>query len=308
MDTGATLAAWCDHLAHERGLSPHTLRAYRADVAGFLGFAARHQGGMIDLAALETLDFRAWLTARADGGAGRPARARAIAAVKTFLTWLRRAGGPQVAAAAALRAPKLPRKVPRPLFRDQALAVCDTAGATAHQGWVAARDGALLTLLYGAGLRIGEALALTCTDWPPEGSGGDVLRVHGKGRREREVPLLPAVQRAVAAYRAACPYPESAGRPLFLGVRGGPLHPNIVRRAMRDLRRALALPETATPHALRHSFATHLLEGGANIRQIQDLLGHASLSTTQRYADINAAELARIHAAAHPRARGTQGC
>jgi integrase/recombinase XerC len=300
MDIAQTLAAWCDHLAHERGLSPHTLRAYRADVAGFLNFAARHQGGAADLGALDLLDFRAWLTARADGGAGRPARARAIAAVKNFLTWHRRAGGAEVMAATTLRAPKLPRKVPRPLFRDQALAVCDTAGFTAHQPWVAARDGALLTLLYGAGLRIGEALALTCADWPD----GDVLRVRGKGRREREVPLLPAVRRAVEAYRAACPYPEAPGRPLFLGVRGGPLHPNIARRAMCDLRRALALPETATPHALRHSFATHLLEAGANIRQIQDLLGHASLSTTQRYADINAAELARIHAAAHPRAQG----
>lgn len=300
MDSGAQalFSAWRDYLEHERAVSAHTLRAYTADVRAFLDFLSAHQGGA-DLAGAELADFRAFLSERAASGAGRPARARALSGVRSFLRWVERRGGDVSAAAGLVRSPRLPRKVPRPLFRAQARDVLEGAGAMPAQGWVAARDRALFTLLYGAGLRIGEALALTVAQWPQS----DILRVLGKGRKEREVPLLPIVMAEVARYRAAAPFAEAPGRALFLGVRGGPLNPGMAQKAMRTLRRALALPETATPHALRHSFATHLLEAGANLREIQELLGHASLSTTQRYADINAAEMMRIHAAAHPRAR-----
>lgn len=292
------LSDFVNHLKGERGLSPHTLRAYQKDIAAFLDFATRHQGGALDLGALAVLDFRAFLTMLAEGGTGKPARARALSAVRTFLEWVERRGGPANASIALIQRPKLPRKVPRPLFRAQALDALDAAGHLPPKDWIAERDYALFTLLYGAGLRVGEALLLTLSQWPKE---GHALRVHGKGGREREVPILPIVHKAIAHYRAACPYPESHDRPLFVGARGGPLRQGVAQRAMRAVRRALALPETATPHAFRHSFATHLLEGGANLREIQDLLGHASLSTTQRYTQVNAQTLARIHAAAHPR-------
>ncbi|HBH26349.1 MAG TPA: recombinase XerC [Rhodospirillaceae bacterium] len=295
---GDLLTAFCDHLAVERGLSPHTVRAYRADVGAFLAFAAAHQGGGADLSALDVRDFRAWMAAQSARGAGRPARARALSSVRNFLAWAQKRYGTFNAAIGLVRAPRLPRKVPRPLFRAQATEVLEAAGAGAK--WTAARDRALFTLLYGAGLRVAEALALRIADWPP--AEGAPLRVQGKGRREREVPLLPVVHAEVSRYRAACPYPEGAHRHLFLGARGGPMSQGAAQRAMRALRSALALPDTATPHALRHAFATHLLEAGANLRQIQDLLGHASLSTTQRYTEVNAAELIRIHRAAHPRA------
>jgi integrase/recombinase XerC len=291
---------WRTYLQVEKNVSRHTLRAYTQDVGDFLGFLARHHGKTIsvnDLSGAALSDFRAWMSKRQIGGAGAATRARSLSGVKNFLKWMDRQGHAHTPAIGGVRTPKIPRKLPRPLEHGQAERVT-TSLESAEEGWVGLRQKALFILLYGCGLRIDEALSLNLADLPRAG----FLRVTGKGRKEREVPILPIVEHALADYRAACPFPEMPDRALFMGERGKRLNQGVVQKAMRDLRGQLNLPETATPHALRHSFATHLLQNGANLREIQELLGHSSLSTTQRYTDVNNQELLKVYKAAHPRA------
>lgn len=299
-DAVAGYLAW---LADERRASPHTLDAYRRDLAAFLGFLAGHLGGppgLTDIAALAAVDFRAWLAHRAAEGLKRSSTARALSVVRGFHRFLARRGVLENAAIGGVRTPRLPKPVPKALTVGEAQTVLEAVGDEAPRPWIAARDAAVLTLLYGCGLRLGEALSMTRREAPDPRE--TALRVTGKGRKTRVVPLLPAVGEAVAAYLRLCPHPLAPEGPLFVGARGGALHPRLVQGAMQRLRVALDLPEGATPHALRHSFATHLLGAGADLRAIQELLGHASLSTTQRYTDVDTARLAAVHRAAHPRA------
>jgi len=297
---------WRAWLEDEKRVSPHTLRAYLGDVGRFVGFLSDHLGrppGLNDLSAAALAHLRAFQSRRAAGGAGAATRARGLSGVRNFLTHLDRIGVLHNAAIGSLRNPKLPKRLPRPLAVADALAAVDTVATLSDEEWIGQRDRALLFLLYGCGLRLGEALGLTRREAP----AGDTLVVTGKGRKQRMVPVLPAVREAVDAYIAACPYPLPANGPLFLGARGGPLNPAVAERQMRQLRVVLGLPDTATPHALRHSFATHLLAGGGDLRTIQELLGHAALSTTQRYTGVDAERLMTVYADAHPRARRTGG-
>ena len=299
--TGAAAASAClDWLARERRASPLTIKAYAADLAGFLGFLARHFGGEPDLAALGRVsqaDLRAWLAEGAAAGRGNATRARHLAAVRTLFRYLARHHGVENLAPGLLGTPRARPPVPRALTPGQALAVAAEAGDAEQPEWQA-RDTALFTLLYGAGLRIAEALALNVGD-VSEGP----LRVRGKGRKERLVPLLPAVRAALAEWLRLHPA-AAAGAPLFVGQKGGRLNSGIAQRTMRTYRQGAGLPGHATPHALRHSFATHLLAGGADLRAIQELLGHASLSTTQRYTQVDQAALMRVWRRAHPRGDG----
>ncbi len=298
-DLAKTLQDWTRYLQHEKNVSRHTLRAYTGDVAQFIKFLAEHLGqppSLNDLSGVALRDFRSWLARRAMEGAGAASRARALSGVKNFLSWLDKQGIMHNAAISAVRTPKQPHKLPRPLYEKQAL---DVVRGIGDESWLDKRNRALFTLLYACGLRIEEALSLTIRDLPRDG----FLRVMGKGRKERQVPVLQIAEDMLDIYRTACPYPEEPGRHLFLGSRGKKLNQCVAQRAMRDIRRMLGLPETATPHALRHSFATHLLQNGANLREIQELLGHASLSTTQRYTEIDAKELMRVYKNAHPRNR-----
>jgi integrase/recombinase XerC len=302
-DLRGAIMRWQSWLANERRASLHTVDAYGRDLASFTGFLAEHLGGRPDLAALAALaaaDIRAWLARRAREGQARSSTARALSVLRSFLRYCERNGIAKVAALGAVRTPKLPHAVPKPLSVEEAAEVVDSAALLSDTPWLARRDIAILTLLYGCGLRIGEALGLKRHEAPR----GDTLRVTGKGNKERIVPVLPAVREAIAAYLAACPYDPGPGGPLFLGARGGALDPAVVQRQMRRLRAMLGLPETATPHALRHSFATHLLAAGGDLRSIQELLGHASLSTTQRYTEVETEQLLAVYARAHPRARG----
>jgi integrase/recombinase XerC len=290
---------WQAWLSVERRASPHTFDAYGRDLAAFLGFVRDHRGGepTLDvLASLTASDFRAWLAHRTDHA--RTSTARALSVVRSFFRFLDRTGRAHNAAVGAVRTPKLPRAVPKPLVADDAIALVEAAGEHATD-WVAKRDVALFTLLYGAGLRIDEALSLDRANAPK----GDSMVIVGKGRKQRVVPLLPAVVEACAAYLAACPFKSGPADPLFLGARGGRLNPGVVQRTMRALRAQLGLPDSATPHALRHSFATHLLAGGGDLRTIQELLGHSSLSTTQRYTAVDTRHLLDAYQSAHPRAR-----
>ena len=274
-----------------------------ADIAGFLGFLTQHLGGEPDLAALGALrqaDVRAWLAADAADGIGNATRARRLSAVRTFFRFLARRLGVENPALALIATPRAKRPVPRALGLDQASDVTERIGEMSDAAAIQARDTALFVLLYGCGLRIAEALALNVRDAPLPGSDG-MLRVVGKGSKERIVPVLPAVREAIGAWLALHPdrQPDS---PLFLGARGGRLDPAVAQRTLRLFRRLYGLPEHATPHALRHSFATHLLARGADLRSIQDLLGHASLSTTQRYTAVDEARLIEVWRKAHPRA------
>jgi integrase/recombinase XerC len=244
-------------------------------------------------------DFRAWLARRTADGAERSSTARGLSVVRGFVRFLERRGLAASPALKVLRAPKLPHSVPKPLTAPDAVAAVAAPAEFVASAWQAKRDIAILTLLYGCGLRISEALGLTRAEAPK----GEVLAITGKGRKDRIVPILPAVREAAAEYVAACPYPLPADGPLFVGARGGPLNPRLVQRQMQNLRGLLGLPETATPHALRHSFATHLLGGGGDLRAIQELLGHASLSTTQRYTAVETERLLAVYESAHPRAR-----
>ncbi|MCB1720702.1 MAG: tyrosine recombinase XerC [Rhodospirillales bacterium] len=331
-DLTDALRRWQDYLHHEKQLSRHTLRAYNNDLNVFLKFLYEHLGknpGLNDLSGISIRDFRAWMSRRAMDGAGNATRARALSGIKNFLSWLDKQGITHNAAINAVRSPKLPHKIPRPLHEKQARNVLESANLLAKEDWIGQRDRALFTLLYGCGLRIDEALSLNLNDMPRDG----FLRVIGKGSKERQVPVIDIVEQALHAYIDLCPFhhtslraprlrggqaprsnPDSGlprrscaslrnnAQPLFLGQRGGRLNQGVAQKAMRSLRTTLGLPENATPHALRHSFATHLLQNGANLREIQELLGHASLSTTQRYTEVNAEKLLRIYKAAHPRA------
>ncbi len=297
------ISDWLAYLSSERRASPHTVAAYRRDLESFGAFLTEHLGklpGLSDLESLRLADFRAWLARRASDRRARTSTARALSSVRGFFRFLKRRGKIDNAAIGALRTPRLPHSIPKPLSPDEAEDAMARIGDVASEPWMALRDTAIVTLLYGCGLRIAEALALNRRAAPFE----DMLRIKGKGNKERVVPVLPAVGDAVASYLAACPHRLGPNDPLFVGARGQRLQPGVVQRQLRKLRRYLGLPETATPHALRHSFATHLLMGGADLRAIQELLGHASLSTTQRYTAVDKARLMEVYAKTHPRARG----
>jgi integrase/recombinase XerC len=300
-DLAAVTAAWRGWLAHERRVSPHTLKAYENDLYAFFRFLAGHLGalpGTEDLRDLRPADFRAWLARRASGGLSRTSTARALSVVRGFFRWCERNDRLTNHAIRSVRSPKLPHQVPKPLRVEDALETVQRVGDLAAEPWVGLRDVALFTLLYGCGLRISEALSLSRAEAPT----GAVLRVTGKGGKQRMVPVLPAIREAVAAYIAACPHDLTPEGPLIRGVRGGRLNPAVAQRTMRAARGWLGLPETATPHALRHSFATHLLAAGGDLRSIQELLGHASLSSTQRYTEVADSTLLAEYRAAHPRA------
>lgn len=293
-------ATFLGHLAGERRLSPKTVEAYGRDIRDFQDFIARHLGAPADLKALTTLkptDFRAYLAFRRSDGLGSASIQRLLSALRTFYRYLERRWDVANSAIALIKGPRAKRPVPKALSVAGAKELVQLDTQT--DDWVQARNSAVLTLAYGAGLRISEALGLT-TDALPL---GDTIMILGKGGKSRLVPLLPAVRDAVAHYIALCPHPLEPNTPLFRGMRGGALGARTVQADVQRLRGALGLPETATPHALRHSFATHLLAGGGDLRTIQQLLGHASLSTTQRYTDVDAERLRTVHAAAHPRAR-----
>ena len=303
-DVAAEIGRWLGYLGAEKRMSPKTLEAYRRDVAQFLGFLTGHLGRPPTLKALAKLapaDVRAFLAARRADGAGNRSLMRQLAGTRSFARFLERNGKGKVAALAAVRTPKLPRSLPKPLTASAAKAVTDVdlRAGEAREQWVLARDAAVLALLYGSGLRIAEALSLKRRDF---NGMPDALTVTGKGNKARMVPLLPQVAKLVADYVALCPYDLSGDGALFVGARGGPLSPRIVQLTMERLRGALGLPDSATPHALRHSFATHLLAGGGDLRAIQELLGHASLSTTQIYTAVDAERLLDVYASAHPRA------
>ncbi len=302
----APVRAWLTHLADERRLSTHTLEAYARDLQQFLQFLTGHLGAAPDLAALDALnpaDIRAFLAQRRRDGVGGATLSRQLAALRTFARFLKVREMGDIPALALVRGPKAKRAIPKALTDIGARDIIDGAdlaqGETPVDQWIAARDAALLTLLYGCGLRISEALGLTRAEAPlAEGA----LTVTGKGGKSRRVPVLAVVAEAIAAYLGHCPYGAEPTDPLFYGARGGPLSPRIPQLLMQRTRRALGLPETATPHALRHSFATHLLAGGGDLRAIQELLGHASLSTTQIYTHVDAARLVKAYTEAHPRA------
>lgn len=294
---------WLKSLASERRVAALTVEAYERDTRQFLHFLTAHCGGapgVKDIAELRPADLRAFLAQRRGEGAGARTLGRGLAGVRSFLRHMEKRGLVNAAGAAALRSPKQPKSLPKPLTAGDARRVVSNDEQLATEPWIAARDAAVLTLLYGSGLRISEALGLYGGDLASPRDG--VLRVTGKGGKTRLVPVLPAAFQAVATYRKLCPYHLGPDAALFRGARGGPLDPALVQRAMRRMRSALNLPDTATPHALRHSFATHLLGRGGDLRTIQELLGHASLSTTQIYTAVDTARLLDIYAKAHPRA------
>ncbi|MFQ5984104.1 MAG: tyrosine recombinase XerC [Alphaproteobacteria bacterium] len=301
-------ALWRAWLAQERRASPHTVAAYVRDLKGFLAFLTEHLGGeprLGDLEALRAADFRAWLARRAGLGRATTSTGRALSVVRSFFRFLEREGFGHNPALATVRSPRRRMSLPRPLTVDQARRTVAAAGAPDRPDWVAKRDAALFLLLYGAGLRVGEALALNRRDL---GRGErDALVVMGKGNKERLVPLLPVVRAALEDYLGGFPGPSGPDRPVFVGLRGRRLSAGVVQRRLRELRRRLRLPDTATPHALRHSFATHLLAHGGDLRTIQELLGHASLTTTQRYTDVDSESLLKVYSHAHPRARSQRG-
>jgi integrase/recombinase XerC len=302
-------AAWRDWLRSERRLSGHTLVAYEHDVANFLAFMTTYLGDtptLDQLAKLKPAEFRAWLAERARDGMARTSTARAFSSLRSFFRFLDKRGLAHNASIAAIQTPKLPRSVPKALSEDDMTELLETPADREREPWIDLRDTAVLLLLYGAGLRIGEALGLAKgTVEELLKSGRDTLNITGKGNKTRLVPLLPQAIAALGAYRDACPYLKALrpGDAFFLGARGGPLDAAIVQKRVRDLRHQLGLADSVTPHALRHSFATHLLGAGGDLRTIQELLGHASLSTTQRYTDVDAARLSAVYRAAHPRAK-----
>jgi integrase/recombinase XerC len=305
-DVAAEIGHWLGYLNAERRMSDKTLDAYRRDVAQFLSFLAEYLGGaptLKELAALSPQDVRAFMAARRGQGIGSRSLMRGLAGARSFARYLERNGKGKVAALSAVRAPKVARTLPKPLAVASArqMSDADLRAGEEREPWVLSRDAAVLALLYGSGLRISEALALKRKDIPAPGAG-DVLVVKGKGGKERMVPVLPQVLKLITDYDALCPYDTGRDGPMFIGARGGPLSPRIVQLAMERLRGALGLPATATPHALRHSFASHLLARGGDLRAIQELLGHASLSTTQIYTAVDSEQLLNAYRSAHPRA------
>ena len=303
-EVAAEMTRWLAYLGAERRMSAKTLDAYQRDAMQFLGFLADHLGGaptLKQLAKLTPSDVRAFMAARRADGAGNRSLMRTLAGCRSFARFLERNGKGKVAALTAVRTPKLPRTLPKPLAASAAVQMTATElrdGET-REPWIVARDAAVLALLYGSGLRISEALGLKRKDVV---KGADALTVIGKGNKARMVPLLPQVTKLIADYVALCPLDLSSEAPLFVGARGGALSPRVIQMTMARLRGALGLPDTATPHALRHSFATHLLARGGDLRAIQELLGHASLSTTQIYTAVDTDRLLDVYASAHPRA------
>ena len=305
-DIAAEIGRWLAYLGSERRMSPKTLEAYERDVGQFLAFLADHLGGppgLKGLAKLTPADVRAFMASRRAGGAGNRTLMRSLAGTRSFARFLERDGKGKVGALAASRTPKLARSLPKPLAIKDAKRMTETdlREGDSRAPWIAARDAAVLGLLYGSGLRIAEALSLK-REQAPRPNTGDAITVTGKGNKARMVPVLPQVAKLIADYIALCPLDLPPDGPLFVGARGGPLLPRIVQLAMARLRGALGLPDTATPHALRHSFATHLLARGGDLRSIQELLGHASLSTTQIYTAVDSERLLEVYATAHPRA------
>lgn len=291
-------------LAHQRGVrgaAENTLTAYCGDITEFLAFMTEHSGqtqGLGALARISTRDMRSWMARTRGGGVGARSLARKLSAVKAFYKWLARREGFEPTAVLSTRAPKFTKKLPRPLAEDAARDILDIASLQSDKPWVGLRDTAVLTLLWGCGLRISEALGLTGADSPVP----QVLRIRGKGGKERIVPVIDAARDAVAAYVSAYPYDLPQHGALFRGIRGGPLSPNAIQKVMAQARMQLGLPASATPHAMRHSFATHLLNAGGDLRSIQELLGHASLSTTQAYTAVDTVRLMEVYAKAHPKA------
>jgi integrase/recombinase XerC len=301
-DLRAAAEAWLGHMAHEQGRAEKTLEAYARDLRQLVAWLAgelRRAPALSDLAGLEARGFRAFMAARRRAGCTSRSLARTMSGLRTFFRWLDTEDVASAQAILQVMLPRVPHGIPKPLTVEKAKAVVE-AGARAELDWIAARDAAVLLLLYGSGLRISEALAVSPREAPTEGR--DILRVIGKGARERLVPVLPVTQAAVTRYIALCPYALAPDGPLFLGAKGGRLSPRIVQLLIERLRAGLGLPDTATPHALRHSFATHLLAAGGDLRQIQELLGHASLSTTQVYTEVDRARLLAVYDKAHPRA------
>ncbi len=301
-ETAKTIAAWLAYFRTERRSSPHTIEAYGRDISQFMGFLGQHLGEaptLADLAGLTPSDFRAFMARRRNGGSGSRTLARQLSAIRSYFRFLERRKILSNAALSVLRAPKIPHGVPKPLTPAAArdLVKADALADAETPAWVTARDAAVLTLLYGCGLRISEALDLT-----PHGAGHDPLSILGKGGKTRIVPVLPVARQAIDTYLKLCPFSLDPRAPMFRGQKGGPLNARNIQLLIARLRGALGLPDTATPHALRHSFASHLLSGGADLRTIQELLGHASLSTTQVYTEINTAHLLEQYAKAHPRA------
>ncbi|MBM3529895.1 MAG: tyrosine recombinase XerC [Alphaproteobacteria bacterium] len=305
-DAAAEATRWLAHLGAERRMSPKTVEAYERDLRQFLCFLTEHLGGapgLKELARLTPADVRAFMAARRAVGASSRSLMRSLAGLRSFGRFLERGGKGKVGALTAVRAPKVPKTLPKPLAVSAARRIADTdlRAGEEREPWILARDAAVLALLYGSGLRISEALGLKRGDVPEPGHG-DAVTVTGKGNKQRMVPLLPQVTQAIADYVVQCPFDLPAEGALFLGAKGGPLSPRIVQLAMERLRGALGLPDSATPHALRHSFATHLLARGGDLRAIQELLGHASLSTTQIYTAVDTDRLLDVYKSAHPRA------
>ncbi len=292
---------FCAWLGGERRAGEKTVETYARDVRAFLGFIGEHTGetpGLVTLAGLTAADFRAFLARAAQQGDINATRARKLSALRTFFRFLKARHGLESTALLLITRPRPKRPLPKALTPEAARIVAFDIGDASDAAAIQARDSALMTLLYGAGLRINEALQLNVGDMP---AADDALRVTGKGNKQRIVPLLPVVRQAIAAWLKLHPHPGRA-EPLFTGARGGRLNAGVAQKALRDFRRLENLPEHATPHALRHSFATHLLAGGADLRSIQELLGHASLSTTQSYTDVDTAQLMDVWRRAHPRA------
>jgi len=304
---------WRDWLTFEKRASKHTIDAYGRDLAAFLSFITQHLGfepGLKDIGDLRATDFRSYLAERHGRGLSAASTARAMSTVRGFFRFLERRDLAHNAAIATVRTPKVPKSIPKALSSMEALEAVDAAGDLAAEPWIGKRDVALVALLYGCGLRISEALGLNRCDQPATGgerapgqTSGGTLIITGKGDKQRLVPVIQEVADAIAAYVDACPFSVGQDGPLFVGARGKRLNAGVAQRQMRKVRALLGLPETATPHALRHSFATHLLAGGGDLRTIQELLGHASLSTTQRYTEVDQARLTAVYRDAHPRAR-----
>lgn len=296
----ALVAHWASYLAHDRRRSPHTVRAYVGTAHRLIEFLGAYRGELIEATGLMNVaaaDLRAFLAARRSSGLGAASAAREMSGVRAFLTYAAEQQD-RIAQVPRTRSPRRPKTLPRPASPDDAVALAEDAGAYGSQAWIGARDLAILLLLYGSGLRVAEALSLTARDLPI----GESIRVTGKRSKTRIVPVVPAVREAIAEYVSQCPHPIEGDSPLFVGARGGPLSGDLVRRSVRAARTRLGLPHTLTPHALRHSFATHLLARGADLRSLQELLGHASLSSTQIYTKVDAAHLLDVYRQAHPRA------
>lgn len=297
------LADWLDHQRALKGAANNTVTAYQTDVLGFLSFMTQHNGeaqGLGPVSRISVSDMRSWMAHERGRGVSARSLARSLSAVKSFYRWLADREGFEPTAVLSTRSPKFQKKLPRPLAVDAARAMIDTVEMQSNEPWIATRDVAVVTLLYGCGLRISEALGLTGSQVPLPAT----LRIIGKGGKERLVPVIPAARAAVDAYLRECPFSIEPDEVIFRGTRGGPLYPKAIQTAMARSRMQLGLPATATPHAMRHSFATHLLNAGGDLRSIQELLGHASLSTTQAYTAVDTARLMEVYDAAHPKAAG----